>query len=123
MTYLLWVLQALLAFHTATGAIWKFSATAAETMPALGFISTPVWMAMALIELVVAVLLILPVIKINFARYVYKAALFIVAEMLFYTGAYVMSGETAIGPVAYWLTVAIVAGTIAYGRKKWPIVS
>jgi hypothetical protein len=35
MNILLWILQILLALHTAMGAVWKFSHSAEQTMPSL----------------------------------------------------------------------------------------
>ena len=59
MNILLWVLQILLALHTAAGAVWKFS-NSEQTVPSLSAIPHGVWLAMSVFELACVVGLILP---------------------------------------------------------------
>lgn len=54
MNIFLWVLQILLALHTAIGAVWKFS-NPAQTVPSLSAIPNGVWLAMSVVELLCAV--------------------------------------------------------------------
>ncbi len=48
MNILLWVLQVLLAFHTAMGAMWKFS-NSEQSAPSLYMIPLGVWLAMSVV--------------------------------------------------------------------------
>ena len=114
MNIFLWVLQALLALHTATGAFWKFSHTAEETMPSLKALQGA-WMGLAILELLCALGLILPVVK-SLGKLAPLAAALIAVEMLLLCGVHLNSGATAYGPMAYWLVVAALAGFVAYGR-------
>jgi len=113
---LLWVLQGILAFHTATGAIWKFSNSAEQTMPSLGAIPPAIWIAMAIIELACSLALILPAFKNSLGKYAAIAAAIIAAEMLLFCGLHLASGATDSQPLIYWLVVAAGSGFIAYGR-------
>lgn len=116
MGLLLWVLQVLLALHTAIGAVWKFSNSAEQTMPSLGSIPCGVWLSMSVFELLCAVALILPAFYKPLGVLAPIAATFIAAEMLLFCGLHVSSGETNYGPMIYWLVVAAICAFIAYGR-------
>jgi hypothetical protein len=116
MNILLWVLQILLALHTALGAVWKFSHTAEQTMPSLKAIPHGVWLAMSILELLCAVGLILPAFYKPLGMLVPIAAGCIAAEMLFFCALHISSGESNYGPVIYWLVVAALCVFIAYGR-------
>lgn len=116
MNIVLWVLQALLALHTAIGAVWKFSHSAAETMPSLSAIPNGIWQAMGALELLIAVALIAPAFSKSLAMSAPIAAIGIAVEMLLFTALHVQSGNAGKGPIAYWLVVAILSGVIAYGR-------
>ena len=59
MNILLWILQILLALHTITGAVWKFS-NSEQAVPSLKAIPHAVWLGMIVIELLCSVGLILP---------------------------------------------------------------
>jgi DoxX-like family len=111
----LWVLQALMAFHTATGAVWKFS-NSEQAVPTLEAIPHGAWLGLGVIELVCAVALVLPAIYAPSGKAMPFAAAFVVAEMLLFTGLHVASGATDKGPVVYWLVVAAICGFLAYGR-------
>jgi hypothetical protein len=115
MNILLWVLQVLLAVHTAIGAVWKFS-NPAQTVPSLKAIPDGVWLGMSVLELLCALALILPAFSKSLGMLVPIAAAFIAAEMLLFTGLHLYSGEAGYGPVIYWLVVAAVCAFIAYGR-------
>lgn len=115
MTILLWVLQILLAAHTAIGAAWKFS-NPAQTMPSLGAIAPGVWLGMSVIELLCAAGLVLPFFYKPLAFLIPLAAILIAAEMLLFCGLHVASGDASYGPPIYWLVVAAVCAFIAYGR-------
>jgi hypothetical protein len=54
MNILLWVLQILIAAHTAIGAVWKFS-NSEQTVPSLKAIPHQVWLGMSVFELLCSV--------------------------------------------------------------------
>lgn len=116
MNILLWVLQILIALHTAVGAVWKFSHSAGQTMPSLTAIPGGVWIGMAIMELLCALALILPSFHKPLAILAPIAAVCIAAEMLLFTGVHIASGDANRGPMAYWLVVAAICAFIAYGR-------
>ena len=116
MNSLLWVLQVLLASHTAAGAIWKWSHSAGQTMPSLGAIPHSVWLALSALEFLSVVGLIGPAFSKRLSILVPLAAVFIVVEMLFFSGVHLASGSSNIGPVMYWLVVIAVCAFIVYGR-------
>jgi hypothetical protein len=116
MNILLWVLQVLLAVHTAIGAVWKFSNTAEQTMTSLGAIPNEAWLAMSVIELLCAVGLILPAFSKSLGLLAPIAAILIAAEMLLFCVLHISSGASSYGPMIYWLVVAAICAFIAYGR-------
>ncbi|MDB4983775.1 MAG: hypothetical protein JWM82_4527 [Myxococcales bacterium] len=116
MNVLLWVLQVVLALHTAVGAAFKLSHSPEQTMPALKAIPHGAWMAMSGLELVCALILIAPILSRRVGALVPVAAGYIIAEMLLFTALQVSSGAASYGPVAYWLVVAAVSAFVAYGR-------
>ena len=115
MNILLWVLQILLALHTAIGAVWKFS-NSEQTVPSLKAIPHGIWLAMSVFELVCSLSLILPAFNKPLAILAPIAAICIAAEMLFFSGLHIYSGEANYGPIIYWLVVAVICAFIAYGR-------
>ena len=115
MNILLWILQVLLALHTAVGAVWKFSHSAEQTMPSLKAIPQGVWSAMSIFELLGAAALILPALKLP-GVLAPVAAIGIAVEMLVFCGVHLSSGDTNFGPMVYWLIVAVFCAFIAYGR-------
>lgn len=115
MNILLWVLQILLAAHTAIGAVWKFS-NPAQTMPSLSAIPQGVWLGMSVVELLCAAGLVLPFFHKPLAFLVPLAAILIAAEMLLFCGLHIASGDRSYGPMVYWLVVAAICAFIAYGR-------
>jgi hypothetical protein len=115
MNLLLWILQVLLALHTAAGAVWKWS-NPEQTMPSLAAIPHAVWLSLSAIELLCVIALIVPAAIKRWAIAAPLAAAFVAAEMLMFTGVHLASGATSMGPVIYWLVVAIVCAFIVYGR-------
>ena len=115
MNILLWVLQILLALHTAMGAVWKFSHSE-QTVPSLKKIPHPVWMAMSVFELLCSVGLILPAFSTPLAILAPIAAVGIAGEMLLFTALHLASGDKNFGPMIYWLVVAAICAFLAYGR-------
>lgn len=115
MNIVLWVLQILLALHTATGAVWKFS-NSEQAVPSLGAIPHGMWLALSVIELLCALALVVPAFYRPVAVLAPLAAVLIAAEMLLFSGVHLASGETNHGPVIYWLVVAALCAFVAYGR-------
>jgi xanthine/uracil/vitamin C permease (AzgA family) len=111
----LWVLQILLALHTAIGALWKFS-NAEQAVPSLKAIPHSVWLGMSAVELLCSLALILPALNKPLAMLAPVAAACIAAEMLLFSGLHIYSGVANHGPMIYWLVVAAICAFIAYGR-------
>jgi hypothetical protein len=116
MNILLWVLQILLALHTAMGAMWKFSNSAEQTMPSLKAIPHGVWLAMSVLELLGSLCLIVPGFHKPLAILAPIAAACIAAEMLLFCGLHTYSRDATYGPMVYWLIVAALCAFIIYGR-------
>jgi len=115
MNVLLWVFQITLAFHTATGAIWKFS-NSEQSVPSLSAIPHGVWLSLSVIELLCSLALIIPVIYKPLSILAPLAAAAIAIEMLIFCGIHLASGDKTFGSLIYWLVVAIICGFTAYGR-------
>lgn len=115
MNILLWVLQILLALHTAVGAVWKFS-NSEQTVPSLKAIPHGVWLAMSVFELLCSLGLILPAFNKSLAILAPIAAACIAGEMLLFCGLHIYSGDANYSPMIYWLVVAAICAFIAYGR-------
>ncbi len=117
MNILLWVLQILLALHTAVGAVWKFS-NSEQTVPSLKAIPHGVWLAMSGFELLcsLGLGLGLPAFNEPLAILAPIAAACIAAEMLLFSGLHIHSGDANYGPMIYWLVVAAMCAFLAYGR-------
>lgn len=115
MNIFLWILQILLALHTAVGAVWKFSHPE-QTVPALKAIPHQLWLGMAVIELLCSFGLVLPAWARPLAIVVPIAAACIAAEMLLFCALHISSGDANYGHVAYWLVVAGICAFITYGR-------
>jgi hypothetical protein len=115
MNILLWGLQVLLALHTIVGAVWKFS-NSEEAVPSLKGIPHGVWLAMAVIELLCSLGLMLPALNKTLAILAPVAAVCIATEMLLFCGLHLRSGDGNYGHVTYWLVVATICAFIAYGR-------
>lgn len=115
MNILLWVLQILLAVHTAIGAVWKF-ANPAQGLPSLSAIPHGAWLAISVIELACVVGLMVPALYRPLAVLAPLAAIVIGAIMLLYCVLHLLSGDPNHGQMIYWLVVAAVCAFIAYGR-------
>lgn len=115
MNVLLWVLQVILALHTAIGAVWKFS-NSEQAVPSLNAIPHGAWQALSVFELLFAVGLILPAFVDSAAILAPISAAFIAAEMLAFCGLHIRSGDKEYGSVIYWLVVAAISAFVAYGR-------
>ena len=107
MNILLWVLQILLALHTAIGAVWKFS-NSEQTVPSLKAIPHGVWLAMSVFELLCSLGLILPAFNKPPTILAPVAAACLAAEMLLFSGLHIYSGDANYGPLIYWLVVAAI---------------
>ena len=115
MNILLWVLQILLALHTAVGAVWKLF-NSPQTVPSLSAIPHGAWLAMSVFELLCSVALVLPAFHKPLAILAPIAAAGIAAEMLLFCALHIYSGDANYGPMIYWLVVAAICAFIAYGR-------
>lgn len=115
MNIFFWVLQILLAVHTAIGAVWKLS-NPEQTVPSLKAIAHPVWLGLSAVELVCSVALVLPFFVEPLAVSAPIAASFIVVEMLFFCAVHLASDDNENGPMYYWLGVAAFSALIAVGR-------
>lgn len=115
MNIFLWVLQVMMALHTAMGGVWKFS-NSEQSVPTLKALPHGVWLGMAVCELVAAIVLVLPALSSSLGKWMPFAALFVVAEMLLMTIVHFASGSTEKGSPIYWLVVAAICGFLAYGR-------
>ena len=115
MNVFLWILQVLLALHTVTGAVWKFSHSE-QSIPSLRALPHAVWLALIGVELLCAIGLILPALSRPTATLAPVAAAVIGAEMLLFSGVHLGSGVTNHGELVYWLVVAALCAFIAWGR-------
>ena len=111
----LWVLQVLLAVHTMVGAVWKF-AFSEQTVPSLSAMPHAAWLALAVVELLCVLGLVLPALNRRLAMLIPLAAAVIAAEMLLFVGLHVQAGDPNSTELIYWLVVAAVCAFIAYGR-------
>ena len=115
MNILLWVLQILLALHTAMGALWKFS-NSDKVVPSLRGISRGSWLVISAIELLLSLGLVCTAVP-SLAPLVPISAACVAVEMLAFIGLHLYKGFGKVrGPTIYWLVVAIVAAFIVYGR-------
>jgi len=116
MNIFLWILQILMALHTLMGAVWKFSNSVEKTMPSLKAIPNGMWLAMGGIEILASIALIIPLFYKPLAFVAPVAAICIAVEMLIFTALHYLSGDSTIGPIIYWIAVAVICAFIAYGR-------
>lgn len=115
MNIVLWVLQVLLALHTAMGAVWKLK-NSDRVVPSLGAIPRKTWLVLCVFELLCSLGLVLPAVAASFAVAAPIAAVGIGAEMLLFCGMHLRSGATKHGPAVYWLVVAALCAVVVYGR-------
>lgn len=115
MNIVLWILQVLLALHTAMGAVWKFSNS--EQTASLQALPHAVWLGLSVLELACVVGLLLPAVNTTWGRKTApSAAAFIAAEMLLFSAVHFASGATDHGQVIYWMVVAALCAFLAWGR-------
>lgn len=115
MNIVLWILQTLLALHTAIGAVWKFS-NSEQAVPSLSAIPHGIWLSLSVVEIACAAGLVVPALYKPLAVLAPVAAVLIAAEMLLFCGLHIASGDANYGPMIYWLVVAAICAFIAYGR-------
>ena len=115
MNIVLWVLQVLLALHTAMGAMWKFKSSD-RVVPSLGAIPRKAWLVLCIFELLCSLGLVLPAVAASLAIVAPIAAAAIGAEMLLFCGVHLRAGATKHGPMVYWLVVAVLCAVVVYGR-------
>jgi hypothetical protein len=110
-----WVMQVLLALHTAVGAVWKLS-NSEEQVPSLQALPHGVWLGLCVVELACAVGLLLPAVRRSLGRLVPLAAGAIAAEMVLFAVVHLASGTTEHGELVYWAVVAVFCALLAVGR-------
>lgn len=115
MNVFLWVIQILLAFHTAIGAVWKFYNTE-QGLPSLQAIPHIAWLGIGVIELLCSLALLIPLFYRPMGVLAPYSAIFIATVMLVYCVLHLMSGDSNHGQLVYWLVVALVCAFVAYGR-------
>lgn len=118
MRIILLIIQALLAVHTLIGAIWKFSNSAAQTMPTLATIPNNLWLVMSIMEILAAIILMVSIFYKPLLKYVSLSALFIILEMLIFSGIHLYSETNDFGPMIYWLVTAVISGFVLMGYKN-----
>lgn len=116
MNIFLWILQVLLALHTIMGAVWKFSHTAEQTMPSLKVIPHGGWVALAGIEILCALCLLVPALYKSASLFAPVGATVIAVIMLAFCVIEFFSGSATINSIIYWLVVVAVCAFIVYGR-------
>lgn len=115
MNIALWILQVLLAMHTAMGAVWKLSHSE-QTVASLAALPHAVWLGLSGLEVIAAIALLLPALGRRFALAAPLGAAIVMFEMLLFTVVHLASGASEHGEVAYWLVVAALSGFLAFGR-------
>ncbi len=121
MNILLWILQVVLALHTAMGAVWKLS-NSEQNVPSLKAIPHGAWRALMGLELLCSVGLLVPAVARSLGLLAAIGALGVAAEMLLFCGVHLASGDRKRGPMIYWLVVAAVGALLAYGRLgRWAL--
>jgi DoxX-like family len=115
MNSLLWILQVLLALHTAVGAGWKIF-NSEQGVPSLASIPHGVWTGLIGVELTCVIGLFIPALVPSLGYLVPFAALGIAVEMLGFSAVHLQSGAGNFGQLVYWLSVTTVCIFIAVGR-------
>ena len=98
MNVVLWILQVILALHTAMGAVWKFT-NSEQTVPALKAIPHGAWLGLSVLEILCAIGLVLPALSKPLGILAPIAAVCIAAEMLLFSGLHLASGDANQGPI------------------------
>jgi hypothetical protein len=115
MNILFWILQILLALHTTMGAVWKFSHSE-QAVRSLKAIPHGVWLAMSVFELLCSIALVIPAVSLSLGSLAPIAATCIAIEMLLLCAVHIYSGYAKHGQMLYWLVVAVICASVAYGR-------
>lgn len=115
MNIFLWLLQVLLALHTAIGAGWKLF-NSEQTIPNLSAIPHYVWLLLTPLEIAFAAGLVLPAFAPSLKFLVPIAAAGIGLEMLMFSVVHLSGGANDNGPMYYWLGVAGICMIIVVGR-------
>ncbi len=115
MRFVWWTLQVALGLHTLLGAVWKVS-NPESTVPSLAALPHVVWLGLGVVEVLCALMLLLPGLVKPLARLVPAAAGFVVAEMLLFAAVHLAAGVSDHTEVGYWLVVAFLAGVLASVR-------
>lgn len=113
----LWILQVLLALHTAMGALWKWSASE-QAVPSLRALPHALWLGLSGVEVLCAVGFLAPLVSRRLGRFAAYAALGVAAEMALFSAVHLASGQDKHGELAYWGVVALLCGFVAVGRLK-----
>jgi DoxX-like family len=117
MNMFVWVLQILMALHTAIGAFWKFS-NPEQTVPSLALIPHSVWLGLIAYEMFCSVGLILPIFNRSLSKFAPIAAAGIALEMLLFCGVHVYSGDENFSPLIYWLIVTALCLIIVFYKRR-----
>jgi DNA-binding transcriptional ArsR family regulator len=112
----LWIMQGLLALHTAVGAAWKLS-NSEQRVESLQALPHAVWLGLCVVELACAVGLLMPAVRKSLGLLVPLAAGAIAAEMVLFSSVHLASGVTEHGELVYWGVVAGLCALLAYGRS------
>lgn len=115
MSAVLAILQGFLAFHTVAGALWKF-ANPVEAVPTLTAIPPVGWRVVSVLELVIALLLVLPAFVGGTGLLAVVGMGLIALEMLGFVALHLRSGASFDHQVKYWLGVAGFCGLLMAGR-------
>lgn len=112
---ILWIVQVLLALHTAMGAFWKIGSSE-QSAASLEALPHGVWLGLIPVELACAAALVAPALSRRWAKAAPIGALVVAAEMLGFSAVHLASGATEHAPMIYWLVVAGICGLLATGR-------
>lgn len=120
MNIVMWILQGVLALHTAVGAYWKFS-NAENSVPSLSGIPHWLWLLLIPLEILCAIGLVIPAALEGTGKLVIAAATLVALEMVMFMAFHFRSENGASSQVLYWAGVAAVGLFIAFGRAyAWP---
>ena len=116
MNMVLWIMQVLAALvYGASGVmkVFMFDKISGE-VPSFGALPREVWMALGILELICAVLLILPGLLHWQPRLTVLAAVLLAIESLVFVGVHVKYGE--VGSIVMSIVLGLFVAFIAYGR-------
>jgi hypothetical protein len=119
MNVLLWVVQVALALLSFAGGAYKvFSFDELAKMPATAALSSGVWGALGVFEMLCAVLLVVPAASQRMRFLIPLAAAALALESLALAGLYARYSLklTATNPLIWVIVMALMAALVAYGR-------